>query len=103
MITSREEALRQYDESLPWQQSRDAAWKALEAVQWLLMHRAQDQGHSGATLKYEELSYQHDVIVNFLGIAIAAPSTGGDSVTGTAAAARVRRVGVTFSSSSGVG
>lgn len=83
-ITSVTEALAQYAAALPWQASRTAAESALDAVRYLLVHRAQTLSDAQTTFSYQSLESEKASLEKFLG------------ATAPRAHGRSRRVGVAF-------
>lgn len=69
-------ALAQYAESLPWHTSTTAATSALEALQYLQLHRFQASGHAGSSLNYEAIGPVIMDIQKFLGVAQSIESGG---------------------------
>ena len=49
------DALAQYDDNLSWEGSASKAVLYLEAIRWLLVHRAQSSTMQGRTLSYTAL------------------------------------------------
>lgn len=60
-------AWAQFDANANWYQSTAAAQLRLEAVQYLIAHRAQTAGDSGSTLSYESLLAMQSDLQAFLG------------------------------------
>lgn len=75
-------ALAQYNANIPWHTSQAAATAALEAIQYLLINRAQKMGDHGSEINYESLTSVKNDIQQFLGAT--APRAFGRSRTNTA-------------------
>ena len=83
-ITDIPSALAQYAATLPWQQSRDRAELALDAVRYLLLNRIQHLSDAPTSMSYESLESEKKALERFLGAT--APRSFG----------RSRRVGARF-------
>lgn len=68
-LASIDDALAQYNANIPWYLSQAAAQACLEAVQYLLINRAQKQGDRGSEMNYESLAKEKTAIETFLGAA----------------------------------
>lgn len=66
-LSSISAALAQYNASIPWHVSQATATAALEAVQYLLVNRAQRAGDRGSELNYESLEKEKEALEKFLG------------------------------------
>jgi hypothetical protein len=66
-LASIEAALDQYNANIPWSASQAAATLALQALQYLMVNRAQKQGSRGSELNYESLASEKAAIEKFLG------------------------------------
>ena len=84
-ITDINSALAQYAAALPWQQSQEAAERALDAIRYLLVARVQHLGDSQTSMSYETLESEKKSLEKFIG------------VTTPRAFGRSRRNGVSFS------
>lgn len=67
MLTSIQQAYSQYTAALPWEQSEAAARQALEALEYLWLHRAQAIGAGETQITYERLETEIAAIRKFLG------------------------------------
>ena len=84
-ITNSGSALVQYAAALPWQQSRESAQLALDAIRYLLVARLQHLNDAQTQMSYETLESEKKAIEKFLG------------ATAPHAFGRSRRNGVSFS------
>ncbi len=66
-LGSVEQAYAQYIGALPWEQSTASALLALEALEYLWLHRAQAIGAGETQLTYERLETELAAIRKFLG------------------------------------
>jgi hypothetical protein len=66
-LSSITDALAQYNANIPWFGSQAAATAALEAIQFLLINRAQRMGDHGQDLNYESLNTEKAALEKFLG------------------------------------
>lgn len=62
-----QQAYQQYVSALPWEQSTASALLALEALEYLWLHRAQAIGAGETQLTYERLETELAAIRKFLG------------------------------------
>jgi len=67
MLTSVQQAYSQYTAALPWEQSTASALLALEALEYLWLHRAQAIGAGETQITYERLETEIAAIRKFLG------------------------------------
>lgn len=81
-FTSITDALNQYNNALPWQQSQAAAQTALDAVRYLLIFRIQHLSDAGMQFSYETLLAEKQALERFLGTTI--PRANGRSRRNTA-------------------
>ena len=61
-ITSISQALTQYANSLPWQNSAAAAQSALDAIRYLLVNRVQTLNDAQTGLTYEGLNTEKSAL-----------------------------------------
>jgi len=66
-IASIDDAIAQYVASLPWEASETAARAALEALEYLYLHRAQVVGGGAANFSYERIETELAAIRRYLG------------------------------------
>ena len=66
-LASVEQAYQQYVSALPWEQSTASALLALEALEYLWLHRAQAIGAGETQITYERLETEIAAIRKFLG------------------------------------
>jgi len=66
-IASIDQAWAQYDASLPWEQSQEAAMAALEALEYIYARRAQTIAGGSINVSYERIESELAAIRRYLG------------------------------------
>jgi len=66
-ISSIQAAWAQYDASLPWEQSQEAALSALEALEYIYARRAQTIAGGSLNVSYERIETELAAIRRYLG------------------------------------
>lgn len=82
MITSKAQADAQFDANANWYDSDAAARLRLEAVEWMIVHRADHRQDQSASLSFESLQSMAETLRAQIGAGV--PRANGRSRTSTA-------------------